>query len=107
MDFAVPADHRIKTKENKNRDKYQHLARELKKQRNMKMTVIPIVIGAHGMIPKGTGKLRNQKMSVHNPDNSMIKIGQNTEKEFWRLEGTCCVSNSSGKLSANAGVKNS
>ena len=35
------------------RDKYIDLARELKKLWNMKVTVIPIVIGALGTIPKG------------------------------------------------------
>ena len=32
MDFAVPADNRIKLKENKKKDKYLDLAGELKKQ---------------------------------------------------------------------------
>ena len=31
VDFAVPADHRIKLKECEKRDKYHDLARELKK----------------------------------------------------------------------------
>ena len=31
MDFAVPADNRVKIKESKNRDKYVDVARELKK----------------------------------------------------------------------------
>ena len=31
VDFDVPADHRVKWKENKNKDKYLDLARELKK----------------------------------------------------------------------------
>ena len=30
MDFAIPADHRVKLKENENRDKYPYLSRELK-----------------------------------------------------------------------------
>ena len=53
MDFAVPTNYRIKIKENEKRDKYLDLARELKKLWNMKVTVIPIVIGALGTIPKG------------------------------------------------------
>ena len=53
MDFAVPADHRLKIKENEKRLKYSDLAKELKKQWNMKATVIPIVIGALGMVSKG------------------------------------------------------
>ena len=49
----VPADHRIKLKESKQRDMYLDLARELKKLWNMKVTVIPIVIGVLGAVIKG------------------------------------------------------
>ena len=51
--FAVPADHSVKLKESKKRNKYLDLARELKKLWNMKLTVIAIVIGALGTITKG------------------------------------------------------
>ena len=53
VDFAVPADHRINLKERKKKDKYLDLARELKKLWNMKVTILPIVIGALGTITKG------------------------------------------------------
>ena len=54
MDFAVPADHRIKLKECEKRNKYLNLARELKKKLwNMKVTIISIVIGAFGAVTKG------------------------------------------------------
>ena len=43
--FVVTADHKVKLKESEKRDKYLHLAREPKKQWNMKVAVIPIVIG--------------------------------------------------------------
>ena len=43
VDFAVPADHRINLKER----------RELKKLWNMKVTIVPIVIGALGTVTKG------------------------------------------------------
>ena len=41
------------------------------------------------------------------PDYDIIKIGQNTEKSYYYLlvEKTYYYSNSTGKLSANAGVK--
>ena len=52
VDFAVPADHRIKLKEWE-KDKYLNFARELKKLWNMKLTVIPIVIGAFATVTKG------------------------------------------------------
>ena len=53
MDFAVPADHRIKLKECEKKNKYLDLARELKKPWNMKVTIIPIVIGVFGTVTKG------------------------------------------------------
>ena len=53
VDFAVPADHRIKLKEYEKKDKYLDLARELKKLWNMLVTIIPIVIGTFGTVTKG------------------------------------------------------
>ena len=52
-DFAVPADQRVKLEEGQKRDKYLDLARELKNLCKMKMTVIPIVIGALGTFTIG------------------------------------------------------
>ena len=49
VNFAVPADHRIKSKENEKKD---NLARELKILWNMKVTITPIVIGAFGTVTK-------------------------------------------------------
>ena len=46
VDFAVPADHRVKLKESEKKDKY------LEKLWNMRVTVIPIVIRANGTVPK-------------------------------------------------------
>ena len=40
-------------KESEKKDKYLDLARELKKLWNMKVTIVPIVIGALGTITKG------------------------------------------------------
>ena len=52
MDFTILADHRVKLKESEKRDKYPDFAREQKKLWNMKVTVLSIVIGALGTIPK-------------------------------------------------------
>ena len=53
VEFAVPADHRIKLKEYEKKDKYLDLARELKKLWNMRVTIVPIVICAFGTVTKG------------------------------------------------------
>ena len=51
--FSVPADHWVKLKECEKKHKNLDLARELKKLWNMKVTVIPIVIGAFDTVIKG------------------------------------------------------
>ena len=53
VDFAVPADYRIKLKECEKKDKYLDLAREVKKLWNMTVSIVPIVIGAFGTVTEG------------------------------------------------------
>ena len=53
----MPADNRVKLKESEKKDNYLDLTRELKKQLwNMKVTVIPILIGALGTFTEGLVK---------------------------------------------------
>ena len=47
------ADHRVKLKESEMKDKYQDLTMESKKPWNVKVMIIPIVIGALGTVTKG------------------------------------------------------
>ena len=71
------------------------------------MTVIPIVVGALGTMPKGLLKgLEDLEIRGH------VETIQTTDRpeylgESWRLEETCCHSSSGEKSSANAGMKNS
>ena len=53
IDVAIPGDVRVELKEKEKVDKYQDLARELRKLRKVKIRVAPNVIGALGTIPKG------------------------------------------------------
>ena len=53
MDFAVPADHRVKLKESEKKDQFLDLAWELKKLAwELKVTIIPIIISALGTVTK-------------------------------------------------------
>ena len=52
VDFAVPVDHIIKLKDCEKKDKYLDLARKLKKLWNIKVAIIPIVIGAFSTVTK-------------------------------------------------------
>ena len=107
MNFAVPADRRVKLKEGKKGDKYLDLARELKKLWNMMVTVIPIVVGALGTIPRGLVKgLEDLEIG------GQVEIIQNTAlirtaRILRRVLKSCCRSNTSEKPSPNVGVKNS
>ena len=80
VDFAVPADHTIKLKESEKKDKYLDLAQELQILWNMKVTIIPIEIGAFGTVTKETGGLGGYRISGNHPNYSIIENGQNTEK---------------------------
>ena len=55
IDFAVPGDSRIEDKEKEKIEKYQDLRRELKKIWNVRVKIIPLVVGSLGAIPKQLG----------------------------------------------------
>ena len=46
----------------------------------MKVTIIPIVIGAFSTVTKGTGGLGSWQASGDHPNDNIIENGQNTEK---------------------------
>ena len=86
VDFAVPADHRVKLKESKKRDKYKDLARERKEKKTMEHER-DVDIGrkwsarySHQSIATETGRLGNKRMSRDHSRYSIIEVGQNTEK---------------------------
>ena len=60
IDFAVPGDSRIEEKEKDKIEKYQDLGRELQKIWNVKVNIIPLVVGSLGAIPKQFGNRLKQ-----------------------------------------------
>ena len=110
VEFATPADHRIKLKEGEKKDKYLDFARELKKPRNTKLTVISIVIGALVTVTKGLFKSLDD-----------LEVGGRVEilqtiallRTAWisrrvlQTWETCCHSNSIQKLLGKTNVKSS
>ena len=63
MDFAVAVNHRMKIKESEKIDIYQDLVRELKMW-NMKVMVIPIVVGALETVSKSLKKTLKIKRRI-------------------------------------------
>ena len=101
LDFAVPADHRIKLKECEKKDKYLVLARELKNLWNMKVTIVPFVIGAFGTITKGLSKgLEDWEVGAWVETIQMTALPR-TARILRRVLEICCHSNSSEKPSDN------
>ena len=108
VDFAVPADHRIKRKENEKKDKYLDLARELNKLWNISVTIIPVGIGAFGTVTKGLSKgLEDLEVGgrVETIKTTALLRMAKILKESWRLEETWCHSTCSGRPSTYADGK--
>ena len=103
--FAVPAEHRIKLKECEKKGKYLEIAWELKKLWNMKVTIVPIVIGAFGKLTKGLLKgLKDLEVGGWVETIQMTALPR-TDRILSRVLVTCCHTKSSEKPSANTDVK--
>ena len=74
---------------------------------NMKVTIIPIVIGAFGTVTKGLLKGLEDLEVGGRVETIQTTTLLRTAKILRRVLETCCYSNSSKRLSANADVKNS
>ena len=60
IDFEVSGDSRIEEKEKDKIEKYQDLGRELQNIWNVKMKIIPLVVGSLGAIPRQFGNRLKQ-----------------------------------------------
>ena len=95
MDFSFSVDHRVKKKENKKTDKYLDRARELKKLWNIKVTIIPIVVGAIGTVPKYLKKrLGNCRSAEESRPPTPLSCWDQLEcsEESWKPETISCYS---------------
>ena len=86
MNFAVLRDNRTKIKIKKRQERQVHrpCQRTKKKLWNVKVTVMPIIIGRFESPPKlctEAGRVKNEKASRGHPNYSIVKIGQNIEKK--------------------------
>ena len=110
MDFAVPADNRLKFKEREKRDKYLYFARKLIKLLNMKVTIIAIVIVALGTVTKGLEQsLGNLEITgwVETVQKTALLRSTRIPRRALETWGNLLFLKLQGKPSANADVKNS
>ena len=105
MDFAVPADDRVNLNENEKKDKYLNFARELKNLLNVKVTLIPIVIGTLGTVMKKLEPgLDDWEIRVR-VETIQITALLRSARILRRVLYTCCHLNSSERPSSNADLK--
>ena len=109
VDFVVLADHWVKLKESEKKDKYIDLARELKKLWNIKVAIIPIVIGALGTITKGLIQgleglqITGREETIQT--NALLRLAR-IRRRVLETRGDLLSLNSSERPSANADMKN-
>ena len=91
VNFDVPADHRVKLKESEKRNNYLDLSRELKNYETGKWGDTNCNWfdrnNHQGIISTRTGGFENKRTSGDHLNYSIIKIGQNTEKNHGDLRG--------------------
>ena len=73
MEFAIPAEYRMKIKQNKKRVKHLDLARELKNNWKIRVTVMPVVFGALGTVPEGLEKGLQGSVMGTNQTTSLLR----------------------------------
>jgi ACT domain-containing protein len=56
IDVAIPADRNVVQKEVENKLKYKSLGVEIQRMWNLKCTIIPVIIGATGIVTKNLRK---------------------------------------------------
>ena len=99
-------DHRIKIKESEKRDKYLDLVREVKKLWNMKVTVMPVVISALGIVPKGL--IRGlEDLEIRGRPSAIQTTALLRSARILRRAPENCGDLPNERPSANAGMKNS
>ena len=99
MDFAVLEDPEVKIKEREKTNKYLDLAREQRKIWNIRVTVVPIVIGELGTVIKGL-EMKLEKLEIR----GRIVTIQTTAllrsaRILRRVQETCCHTVSSERPS--------
>ena len=109
MDFAVPGDHKVQLKSEK-KNNYLALTRELKRLSNMKVTVIPIVIGALSTVTERLAlgledlEIWGQEETIQTT--ALLRLAK-ILRRFLETWGDLLLLKFQWETTANAGVKNS
>ena len=98
MDFVFQTDHKVINVESAKIDNYLDLAKELRKLWNKRVTVMLIVVGALGTVPKGLER-ELEELEIGRRIDRCWDISEYCE-EFWSPMETWCHSDSRESMSA-------
>jgi hypothetical protein len=73
IDVAIPSDRNLIQKESEEKLKYKHLSIEIQRMWNMKCFVIPVIIGATGIVTRGLKKYLETIPGKHSIDSLQKK----------------------------------
>ena len=68
IDVAIPADRNIVQKEAENKLKYKSLCTEIQRMWNLKCTIVPVIIGATGIVTRSLKKNLETIPGKHSTD---------------------------------------
>jgi hypothetical protein len=68
IDVAIPSDRNVTQKESENKLKYKHLSIEIQRMWNMKCFVIPVIVGATGILTRALKKYLETIPGKHSID---------------------------------------
>jgi hypothetical protein len=68
IDTAIPSDRNVTQKESEKKLKYKNLSIEIQRMWNMKCFVIPVIIGATGIVTRGRKKYLETIPGKHSID---------------------------------------
>ena len=94
MDFAVPAEHKVKLKEGEKKVRFLELASKLKNNRHKSNGYTNCnwySWYSHQRFGTGTGGERKKRTSGDHLNFSIVKIGQNTEKSPGNMRGLTVI----------------
>ena len=90
VDFA---NHRTDISQQRKTGNYQDVKRELRKLWNLKMSIVPIVIGALGTIPKSLEKhLKelNVEVNISQMQTTVLLNSARIVRKVWSSKESCC-----------------
>ena len=85
IDVAIPADRNVVQKEAEKKLKYKSLCKEIQRMWNLKCRIIPIIIGATGIVTRSLRKNLEAVPGKHSIDSLQKTAILGTSHKIWKV----------------------